>query len=158
MGDDNRRTCDKSRPVALKNQEKAAISKMKSTWRNLLLDCLPQVRQHDRIPGVGRRRTSRRPGGRDVTGNGGTFVQASRNTGWRWRLFLRSCSSTSGRLTARNRWKEKRRWHLSDNKLIAALDKKQVQKKWMRLFQRKDTQQKTKIESRTSSWQLRDRS
>ena len=142
----------------IEKSRKKPLSQMKSTWRNLLLDCLPQVRQHDRIPGVGRRRTRRRPGGRGVTGNGGTFVQASRNTGWRWRLFLRSCSSTSSRLSARNRWKEKRRWQLSDNKLIAALDKKQVQKKWMRLFQRKDTQQKTKIESRTSSWQLRDRS
>ena len=129
----------------IEKSRKKPLSQMKSTWRNLLLDWLPQVWQHDRIPGVGRRRTRRRPGGRGVTGNGGTFVQASRNTGWRWRLFLRNCSSTSGRLTARNRWKEKRRWQLSDNKLIAALDKKQVQKKWMRLFQENRHSRKLKL-------------
>ena len=48
----------------IEKSRKKSLSQMKSTWRNLLLDCLPQVRQHDRIPGVGRRRTSRRPGGR----------------------------------------------------------------------------------------------
>ena len=124
-GTDDRSPCDKLNGCIEKTKNIALCQ-----WKrmeNLLLDWLSQVWQHDMIPGVGRRRTRRWPGGRGVTSNGGTFVQPSRSTGWRWCLFLPNCSSTSCRLTAHMRWRKKR-WQLSDSKLIAALRKNKCKK------------------------------